>query len=581
MRRINTKIKLLVVLSFILVFFRVEAASAATLFLSPATGSYDSGQTFSVGVFVASKDAAMNAASGVISFPQDKLEILSLSRTGSIMSLWAQEPSFSNAVGTVNFEGIVLNPGFQGTAGKLLSITFRVKAAGSAAVSFASGSVLANDGKGTNILQEFGNAQFGLKVPAEGLQAGEGTTPVSILGAPLAPVIGSPTHPNPDGWYANRDPKFSWVIPSGVTAVRLVYDTSPRSIPSVVYAPPIIEKELKDVGDGIYYFHAQFRNEEGWGSIAHFRFQIDTKPPEKFTIRFVGDPKLTSPRPVVLFDTTDALSGIDFYKVKVGDRDSFSVQSDEMKGNPYTLPPQDPGKHTILVQVFDRAGNYETALADFTIATIEAPTITDYPATLAPGEYLVVKGKTYPAAAVTVWLEQKGVAPKIYTGTSDPQGFFTVAGDGLIEPGVYELWAEVTDSRGARSTPSEKYTVAVESPRIVRIGSFAINILTITVTVVALFALLGGISWFAWRKVFGGVRRKVEKGVQEAERDIHRRFDKLRDDVRKHVHLLERVRTKRELTEEEHKILEQLKRDLDSAEEAVKGEIEEIKREVR
>lgn len=136
-------------------------AQAANLYFSPSSGEYDVGKTFSVNVYVSSADQSMNAASGVISFPQDKLEVTSLSKTGSILTLWVQEPSFSNSAGTVNFEGIVFNPGFTGVGGKVLTINFKVKAAGAVPLNFSSGSVLANDGKGTNILANLGSAQFG------------------------------------------------------------------------------------------------------------------------------------------------------------------------------------------------------------------------------------------------------------------------------------------------------------------------------------------------------------------------------------------------------------------------------------
>lgn len=136
-------------------------AQAATLYLSPSSGEYSVGKTFSVNVYVSSADQAMNAASGAISFPQDKLEVTSLSKTGSILTLWVQEPSFSNSAGTVNFEGIVFNPGFIGVGGKVITINFKVKAAGAIPLNFSSGSILANDGKGTNILENLGSAQLG------------------------------------------------------------------------------------------------------------------------------------------------------------------------------------------------------------------------------------------------------------------------------------------------------------------------------------------------------------------------------------------------------------------------------------
>src|SRR3989338_8837245 len=119
----------------------------------------------------------MNAASGVISFSSDKLEVASLSKTGSIFSLWVQEPSFSNSAGTVNFEGIALNPGFTGASGKLISINFKVKSVGDAPLTFSSGSVLANDGKGTNILANLGSGLFSVSAPTVGPQAPESTTP--------------------------------------------------------------------------------------------------------------------------------------------------------------------------------------------------------------------------------------------------------------------------------------------------------------------------------------------------------------------------------------------------------------------
>jgi hypothetical protein len=96
----------------------------------------------------------MNAASGDISFPSDKLQVLSITKTNSVMGLWIRDPSFTNSLpfGDIHFEGIVLNPGFTGNDGRLVSITFQAIAPGDAPIAFSSGAVLANDGNGTNIL---------------------------------------------------------------------------------------------------------------------------------------------------------------------------------------------------------------------------------------------------------------------------------------------------------------------------------------------------------------------------------------------------------------------------------------------
>ena len=45
------------------------AARAANLYFSPQSGSYAVGSTLAVNIYVSSPDQAMNAASGIISFP--------------------------------------------------------------------------------------------------------------------------------------------------------------------------------------------------------------------------------------------------------------------------------------------------------------------------------------------------------------------------------------------------------------------------------------------------------------------------------------------------------------------------------
>jgi hypothetical protein len=175
---------------------------AANLGFTPASVSRTAGSTFSVAVYVSSADEAMNAASGVVSFPTDKLEVVSLSRTSSVLSLWVQEPTFSNTKGTVNFEGIALNPGYTGNQGTILSITFRAKTTGQANLAFSSGSVLANDGAGTNILENLGTAKISVQaappketsVPAESKETEEEVVVEKEVVMPEKPVITSYEH---------------------------------------------------------------------------------------------------------------------------------------------------------------------------------------------------------------------------------------------------------------------------------------------------------------------------------------------------------------------------------------------------
>src|SRR3989344_2051660 len=186
-----------IIFSFALFILAPISAHAAALNFSPPSGSYIVGSTFSVNITVESADQAMNAASGIVSFPWDKLEVISTSKQGSIFSLWPAEPSFSNSQGTVSFEGIVLNPGYTGASGKILAITFRTRNAGQANLSFSSGSVLANDGTGTNILNGMRVAVFTIANAGETPPAPQSEVSVAS-GIPFN--IMSPTHPDKTGW---------------------------------------------------------------------------------------------------------------------------------------------------------------------------------------------------------------------------------------------------------------------------------------------------------------------------------------------------------------------------------------------
>ena len=149
-------------LIFIVFFAIPHLAQAASIYFSPSGGTYGVGKTFSVYVIVSSADKAMNAVSANLSFPADLLSVTSISKTNSIVNFWVQEPSYSNSSGTISLEGVVLNPGYVGTAGRVATITFRAKDSGAARVAFSSGDVLANDGLGTSILATLGSGTYTL-----------------------------------------------------------------------------------------------------------------------------------------------------------------------------------------------------------------------------------------------------------------------------------------------------------------------------------------------------------------------------------------------------------------------------------
>lgn len=130
---------------------------AATLSILPASGSYAVGDTIAVSVAISS-NTAVNAVSSSLLYSADTLELRSISKEGSIISLWVQEPSFSSGRATV--EGAILNPGYTGASGRVARLVFRARSPGPAYVRFASAEVLANDGVGTNVYEGASPAAF-------------------------------------------------------------------------------------------------------------------------------------------------------------------------------------------------------------------------------------------------------------------------------------------------------------------------------------------------------------------------------------------------------------------------------------
>jgi len=113
------------------------------------------GERVSARVYVSSPTQPINAVSGTLSFPAS-LSVLSISREGSIIDFWTQEPQAVG--GSIRFEGVSLNPGYQGSSGTLFTVVFSGKKSGLATLTFNNAAILANDGLGSNIITGVGSA---------------------------------------------------------------------------------------------------------------------------------------------------------------------------------------------------------------------------------------------------------------------------------------------------------------------------------------------------------------------------------------------------------------------------------------
>lgn len=361
-----------------ILFFTLVSASAffvhsnylyaADVQLTPATGSYNAGQTITATIQAVPNGDSINAVEGSLSFDSSLLSVVSVSKTGSVFSLWTTEPTFSNTAGTITFGGGSPTPFTSNST--LLSVTFSAVAEGTATVSFDSASALAADGRGTDVLENSNGASYTIvaasapepvpvEEPTETVPVAEEDSEAAITfgDPPRAPEVGSQAFLDPELWYQTTDGIFTWELPFDVDSVAAEIATSSDNEPTEEFDPPIEEFVVNDENlvDGIQYLSVQFKNQVGWGAVTNRKIQIDTTSPKPFTINIQAG---TTPDsfPLIIFEALDETSGVESYEMIVADKEPVIITPDEAKLG-YLLKELEDGTYTIKVTAVDKAGN--------------------------------------------------------------------------------------------------------------------------------------------------------------------------------------------------------------------------------
>jgi hypothetical protein len=343
MRRVPT-VLLILIISFLTPLF--TKASGASLYLSPASGTFFVGSTFDVSIFVNTGEENANAVEVNLNFDPQKVQVANPTAGKSFIQVWIAQPNFSNTKGTLSFIGGVPSPGINTSSGLVSTITFRVIAPGDTTVSFSSDSkVLLNDSRGTDILNSLGRGDYNFLIPP-----------------PEGPKVYSSTHPDQNKWYKNNNPTFSWEKEEGVTDFSYSLDQDPVGVPDNDSEGETTSISYSNVGDGIWYFHIKAKKTNIWGGTSHYVVKIDSTPPALFTPVVDPSPETTEKQPLVSFMTTDALSGLDYYQLKYID---ITPENKEEKvgfftevSSPYKLPALAVGRYLVVVRAYDVAGNW-------------------------------------------------------------------------------------------------------------------------------------------------------------------------------------------------------------------------------
>lgn len=542
-------------------FAQPVRADGALLFLSPASESFIEGETFSVELNLDASDLCVNAVQASVFFPAGKVEALGISKNNSILSFWTEEPFFSNLTGEISFAGGLPHPGCDGL-GNLITVEFRAKKQGTANIVFEKAHVLASDGKGTNVLVGLNSAKYFVSAEKSFFE----TEPANIA----LPRVLSSSHPQKDEWYNNQEPNFQWNLNKEILGVSFAFDKSPDTMPDTISKGKIQFKNYEKISDGIWYFHLRLEDRNGWGDPAHYKIQVDTKLPHPFDIVVdnIGDP--TNPEPNLYFATNDDTSGVDYYKMKIGDEDFSKLMLAQI--NPFPLSLYAPGHYSIIVRAVDKAGNNIESRTFIDVEPIESPRILISPDIYISGEeMLYLEGEALPDVEVIIFLKADGKDIKEWQAFSNSKGEWSFSTKELIKSGTYYLSAQCKDKRGVISNLSEPREIKVLLSGL-SFGSFIISFkeLVLFWILILFFGVIAG-CFIIWKNK--QVKKALQKETKEAKDKLHQSFGILRKEMEEKIELMD---SKPGFNPNERKVCEELKRDLKIAENSVSKEIEDI-----
>ncbi|MEZ4180035.1 MAG: cohesin domain-containing protein [Candidatus Doudnabacteria bacterium] len=331
-----------------LVFLPIKKTLAASFSISPNSGSMEVGSTFEASVLVDTQGQSINAVQVKLLFPADRLQLVSPSAGSSIIGIYTSPPKFDNQAGYVEIIGGIPN-GVITSNGLVAKLTFRVAGVGSANLRFSGDSqILLNDGRGTNVLQNTFGANLQLELPAQ-----------------QGPIVLSNTHPDQGQWYRDNNVNLAWDVglPLADGYSYTVSDNLTDSPDDVIDSKDNAISYSK-LQDGINYFHIKALRDGKWGGISRYSIKIDTTPPAEFSVKISPHSRTSQTNPFFEFLTTDSLSGLDRYQIKILPikiEGRPSAQTDNQLfidvTSPYAAQDLLYGTYEVIVRAYDNAGN--------------------------------------------------------------------------------------------------------------------------------------------------------------------------------------------------------------------------------
>ncbi len=506
-----------------------QPASAATLNIFSSQPAVKVGDAFSLNVIINTEGVSVNAAQATIQYPKDLVDVVGVDTAGSVFNFWLEGPTFSADTGRIMFTGGSTS-GFNGQSLSIATIRLKAKKSGVLDFNFINGAVTASDGSGTSVLTGMRGASLtGSEALAAEVKPGQIVRkPVAAEKAPAVPVVGIPLYPVSANWYNATTPfNAKWNLPLDISAVATVLDQAPRTVPSK--SEGLFDNKLFQITkDGTWYIHVRFKNNIGWGETAHYRINVDTVPPVLSDLRAPQGVQTDNPLVQLQYKGSDALSGIDQYRIQVDGEASKNVSDTTA-----TLAALSPGKHTISVQAVDKAGNGAESIIIVETLPIVSPAIIPFVGDAFVGEgKATVRGTTALGTSVHVALRTAD-GQTIEEGEANPDalGAWVQDFEHPLAKGSYYFEAYSVDQRGAISLPVRSAAFSVDLRPLIVIGSVRISEGWISFVIVLLILIGAALN----QLLMWMMGKKRRNRVMIAQRDVMNAFGTTKKELGKMV----------------------------------------------
>ncbi len=336
---------LILVVSSVIPSVRVQASN---LSIQPIGGAYAVGSTFDVSVFIDTQNQTINAISLDMSFPTDKLQVVSPTAGNSIIGIYTTPPTFDNRSGRISIVGGITN-GINTNAGLVAKISFRVMAPGTANLRILSSSqTLLNDGRGTDALNDIRSAIYTLQYDSAN-----------------GPLVSFDESFVTGGWYNDTVLTVGWDPIESARGYSYILSNSESDIPDDIIDSTDNLIVYRNIESGTYYFHVKALAGLNWGPTSHTLINIDNTPPQPFAIEVHPGIITSDQTPQLHFKTTDEHSGIDRYEIKIVDINNPNSNQQVffvVTGEDYTPEKLEYGQYDVIVRAYDKAGNVQESV---------------------------------------------------------------------------------------------------------------------------------------------------------------------------------------------------------------------------